>query len=296
MPSLFIVIPVHNRRGFTRACLESLARQTTSEFTTVVVDDGSTDGTSEMIAYEFPSVIVLRGNGDLWWSGATNMGVRYALERGAQWVMTLNDDTLAAEDFVEQMKRAAQRETSALIGAVGVDADTGALVYGGEIVDWGTARFRSLLDLLPEDKRTGLHEVTHFPGRGLLVPANVFDKLGLFDARRFPQAAADYDFTHRAARAGHRVLCNYDARLLVFPGATRGAELRNDKSWRNYCEHLFGIKGAGNLRTFTIYAFRNCPKRYLPSFLFFGVLRRTFGYLKEWVLEFHGRPEGGAQC
>ena len=48
-----IVIPVHNRRELTRNCLLSLQKQTYKNFSVIIVDDGSTDGTSEMIQKEF---------------------------------------------------------------------------------------------------------------------------------------------------------------------------------------------------------------------------------------------------
>ena len=67
--SLFIVIPVHNRKHFTRDCLLSLRKQTFQNFTIIVIDDGSSDGTGEMIQKEFPEVVLLHGDGNLWWTG-----------------------------------------------------------------------------------------------------------------------------------------------------------------------------------------------------------------------------------
>ena len=60
---IHIVIPVYNRRDITRNCLLSLREQTHTDFQVVVIDDGSTDGTSEMIQKEFPEVVLLMGDG-----------------------------------------------------------------------------------------------------------------------------------------------------------------------------------------------------------------------------------------
>src|SRR5258705_1835881 len=92
--SIYIIIPVHNRKEFTRNCLYSLERQTRPCHQIIVVDDGSTDGTSEMLAKEFPGVIVLSGDGSLFWTAAINLGVRLALTLGAEYVLTLNNDTV----------------------------------------------------------------------------------------------------------------------------------------------------------------------------------------------------------
>lgn len=288
--NLFIIIPVHNRVKLTHDCLFSLGRQTRMDFTIVVVDDGSTDGTSEMVESLFPKVVLLHGDGNLWWSGATNVGVQYAYDRGAGYIMTLNDDVTATDDFVEKMLFWAERKPDALLGAVALDHATGKLIYGGEIIDWKLAGHTKLIDLLKAEEQHGLHEVTHLPGRGLLIPAEVFNKIGLFDAHRFPQAVADNDFTHRAIRSGYKAFCNYDARLLVYADTIGGLQHRKKKSLKNYVNHLFGIKGSANLVNFFFYAIRNCPKHLLPLFLVIGFLRRIFGYLRDWLFElFRGR-------
>lgn len=283
--SLYIVIPVHNRETFTRECLFSLREQNLQDFLTVVVDDGSKDGTSEMIKMEFPEVILLKGDGNLWWAGATNFGIRYALDYGARYIMTLNDDTLVEPNFVRTMLSWSQRNPGALLGALAVDFDTKRTVYAGEVIRWLTASYRPASDPRRASEINGLQEVTHFSGRGLIIPAEVFRQIGLFDAEHFPQTLADYDFTHRARKAGFKVYCNYDARLLMRTMESGSVKLRMEKSWANYWLHLFGIKGAANLKYFTFYALRNCPKKYVPFFLSLGLLRRIFGYLLEWARE-----------
>jgi GT2 family glycosyltransferase len=282
---IFIVIPVHNRKGYTKECLESLKKQTTHNFAITVVDDGSTDGTSEMIQQEFPEVILLHGDGNLFWTKATNLGVKCALEHGARHVMTLNDDTVAAKDFVEKMILWAKREPKSLLGALAFDAETKKPVYGGEIINWKTASSTYLLNILRAEDWHSLHEVTHFPGRGLLVPSEVFLKIGLFDAEHFRHYSADYDFTHRAIKAGYKVFCNYDAKLYVYPQASGDAQFRMKKNLKNYYYHLFAVKGGGNLKRFTVYVVRNCPVRYRPWFLLRGYIQRVFGYWTDFVLE-----------
>lgn len=278
---LFIVIPVHNRRQFTHACLQSLQAQTRADFSVIVVDDSSTDGTRAMIEAEFPATIVLEGDGNLYWTRATNLGVEYALEHDAHSVMTLNNDTVPTPDFIEQMTFAAARNPTALIGALAVDMTTGKPFYGGERIHWASVSATSLLAILPPDRQHGLHEVTHFPGRGLLIPAGVFRTVGLFDAEHFPHYAADYDFTHRTRRAGYQLFCNYDARLGIYPEASGSVHLRRQRTIKNYLDHLWGIKGGGNLRVFTCYAWYNCPKKYRARFMVQGYLERILGYWRQ---------------
>lgn len=276
---IHIIIPVHNRKEFTRNCLLSLRNQTFKNFSVVVIDDGSTDGTEAMLKNEFPEVYAIKGDGNLWWTATINLGVKYALENGADYILTLNNDTIATEDFLGKMIYWAEKTPNSLLGAFALDADSKKPVYGGEIINWKWANSKFLLDILPKEQWYGLHEVTHFPGRGLLVPTEVFKKIGLYDEKHFPHYAADYDFTHRALRAGYKVFCNYDSRLFIYPDISGNIENRKSKNIRNYYNHLFGIKGGANLIVFLHYAIRNCPKKYLWLFIPIGLIRRIFGYL-----------------
>lgn len=276
---LHIIIPVFNRKHFTKDCLISLREQTYQHFKVVVVDDGSTDGTYEMVKNDFPEVDILRQEGDLFWTAATNIGIRYALAQGADAVMTLNNDTVALKDFLEKMSYWAQKEPDALLGAFALDFSSQKPVYGGGIINWKTDTRQDLLKSLQPKDYKGLHKVTHFPGRGLWIPRKVLEKIGLFDEKVFPHYYADYDYTHLAYRSGFKIYCNYDAKLYTYPEASGDRQNRKQKSLKSYFNHLFGIKGGGNLRNFTIYAFRNCPPIYMPGFLAIGYSKRIFGYL-----------------
>ena len=275
--NLYIIIPVHNRKSFTRDCLLSLRNQVIKH-TTIVVDDGSTDQTNEMIREEFPEVVVLKGNGNLFWTAATNMGIRYALEKGTDYIMTLNNDTIASDNFLEKMMHWAERKPDALLGALGLDIATRKPNYGGEIFNWMSGSSRVLLNELKEEEKIGLHRVSHFAGRGLLIPRKVFNVIGLFEERKLPHYLADFDFTCHAKRKGFEIYCNYDAHLYTYPEESSNRKLVKDKNLKNYLNHLFSIKGGANLRDFTFYAIRNCPKGILPIALLVGYIRRMGGY------------------
>lgn len=276
---LYIVIPVHNRKAFTRDCLLSLRRQSLPGHRTVVVDDGSTDGTGEMLHKEFQDVTVIEGNGNLYWTAAINKGIRYALSEHATHIMTLNNDTIASPDFIEKMMYWSAQKPDALLGALDIDAIAGKPYYGGEIINriWNTSTL--LLRKLDEQDWSGLHEVSLFPGRGLLIPRQVFDTIGLFEEKKLPHYMADYDFTENARRHGFTIYCNYDAFLFTYPEEGGDHKIRRIKSLRNYYNHLFSIKGGGNLRNFTIYTLRNSPRMLIPLHLLKGYTQRIFGYL-----------------
>ncbi|CAN5363591.1 glycosyltransferase [soil metagenome] len=277
---LCIVIPVHNRKAFTRDCLRSLRSQSLLPDHIVVTDDGSTDGTAEMLSIEFPLVHVLNGDGNLFWTAAINLGIKFALTLGADHVLTLNNDTIASNTFIEEMMRASVEKPNALIGAVDFDLATKTPYYGGEIINWRTNTSTFLLETLQANQQKGLHEVSLFPGRGLLIPRIVFDSIGLFEERKLPHYMADYDFTLMAARNGFPVYCNYNAVLYTYPEEGGDQKIRKSKTLKNYFDHLFGIRGGGNLRNYTVYVYRNCPRQEILSALIVGYSRRIGGF---WI-------------
>lgn len=279
---IFIVIPVFNRWVYTKECLLCLQKQDYTNYKIIVVDDGSTDGTANYLQQEFPNVIVIKGDGNLWWTAATNLGVVFAQKNKVlneeNFVLTLNNDTLVPTNFLTNILSSYRKAAPfSLIGATAVNAKNGQVYYRGEKINWfleSSTFFVSQTDR-PEN---GLQKVTVFPGRGLLISLEVFDTIGLFDEKSFPHYAADYDFTLRANKAGFGLFCSWDAIVEIYPDESGSVQIRNKKTVKNYFEHIFGMKGAANIVTFVKYTFRHCPFYAIPFFLTIGLSRRIFGY------------------
>lgn len=276
---IYLVIPVFNRWNFTDQCLEKLSNQTNKNFRTVVVDHGSTDNTALHIANKYPDVILLSGDSFMWWTAATNFGIKYALNEGADYIITINNDTVPNLDYIEKLYNHIEQYPDVLIGASAFDASNGKVIYRGETLNWFVESSRkNVCDAQRPDN--GLFRVSHFPGRGLLIPSKVFSAVGLFDEVKFPHYMADYDFTLTAARKGFDIYCSYDAMIGIWPEASGANQLKGKKSLQSYKNHLFGIKGGANLPLFYKYVFRHCPYYALPSHLTLGTLRRLIGF---WV-------------
>ena len=276
---IWIIIPTHNRKALTLACLQSLSEQTTGGFRIIVIDDGCNDGTSTGIAEVYPEVVVLRGNGNLWWAGAMNAGVRYALNQGAEYVVSLNDDLEVSANYIESMVHWARYYPNALLGSFALDIETSSPDFAGCRLNWRTGKVTSVLDTVCGGDCSGLHPVTHFSGRGLWIPARVFRHIGLFDAKAFPLYAADDDFTLRAAKQGYEIYCNMDARLYSHTSESALRIKSKGRGIRVVWQYLFGIKGKGNLKNFVLISLRHCPKKYLFFYMLKGTAARVVGSL-----------------
>ncbi len=191
-----IVIPVHNRRETTLACLRGLREDGVFSWATVlVVDDGSTDGTSEAIAAEFPAAGRLRGDGTWWWGGAIRRGMEQAMSGRAARIFWLNDDCRPPPGGLRALREFVERE--ACIAWIEAHAPGGWNCGGYRRTAWGVRRCTS------EEEAAGLTET--FSGNCVCFPREWVERVGLPHDHLFPQATADLDYGLRLHAAGARL-------------------------------------------------------------------------------------------
>lgn len=102
--NIYAIIVTYNamRRNWADRCLQSLQNSTTP-VTAVVIDNGSTDGTREYIPKHYPDAVWLPQERNLGFGQANNIGLRYALEHEADYVLLLNQDASLHQQAVEYM-------------------------------------------------------------------------------------------------------------------------------------------------------------------------------------------------
>ncbi len=201
---LDIVIPVFNSWRQTRICLDALHASTFKPARIIVVDHGSTDETGESLPRDYPEVTHLRGDPNLWWAGATNLGIRWALEHGAAYVMLLNNDCYLPPETIGGLMDHAAETPNAVIAPVQRDyrtreilvsyADTFFLLGFPTLVPPGSRSIDTAVRrLIPTRIIPG--------GRGVVIPADVLRTVGFFNEAELPHYYADHDFYLRCRKA-----------------------------------------------------------------------------------------------
>src|SRR5512141_3321990 len=178
------------------------------------VDDTGEAGGDE-IASEFPSVDVVRTTSPVWWTGAIVLGIQAARGGSDDAVLLFNQDVTCAKDYFERLADAVSKNPGALVGSAVMYAQEPARVWsaGGAVEWWGRG-----IRVLHHGAPAAALPNEPFPadwlfGMGTYVPVEVFDRIGLPDAERFPMAWGDLDFSLRAKRAGIPVVVAPAARL-----------------------------------------------------------------------------------
>lgn len=223
-----VVIPTHNRKNALEKILEQLERQQLDEgvqILTIVVVDGSTDGTLEMLQDRFPDVHIVIGNGHWWYTKSINMGLRYLEDFSVKYVLIMNDDCEIEEKYVDTLIKASEKVgESAIIGSLVLTSHEPYRIFfsGVESVDWRfyrSKRYRRFLSLCEIEKLSGLHSSVVLPGRGMFIPSKILSVLNYFD-EVFPQYGSDDDFCLRALKQGIGVYVSWDARVYSNPEET----------------------------------------------------------------------------
>jgi GT2 family glycosyltransferase len=113
-----VIIPVHNPPKSFLGQLESIAsNQPDAIPSLIVVDDGSSNGVVELAKERFPSIEVLKGDGNLWWAGGMRMGMAHALDQKADAVIWLNHDCLPDSGTLPALAELAARDGTGAVSA-----------------------------------------------------------------------------------------------------------------------------------------------------------------------------------
>lgn len=213
---LSIIVASWNTRKMTHECLDSVFRNLGElSCEVIVVDNASTDGSADMIATDFPQVILVRNPDNVGFASANNQAVRIAVGRQ---ILLLNTDTIVRKDVL-----------SASVVWLDAHADVGAMgcrvLNTDETVQMTCAMYPSLLNLLlltsgawklrwprmlgrgqmTHWQRDSEREVEMITGCYLLVRREVIDQIGLLDEAFF-FFGEETDWCQRMREAGWKLM------------------------------------------------------------------------------------------
>ena len=187
--------------------LEALA--SLGELPAICVDNGSTDGSDALVEERFPEVELLRTGANLGFAGGNNTGIRRALERGADWVLVLNNDAVAEAGLAAALEHAASaRPDAGLLACTILSADGTEIQYAG-------ASFNARLGYsgrVATNEADDMRDVGRADGAALVVSRRALEEAGLLDESLF-MYVEDVEWSLRIRRAGFAAVLVPDARV-----------------------------------------------------------------------------------
>lgn len=200
-PNAIAIILNWNGSDDTLSCIRSLRDITYPNFGVIVVDNGSTDDSVQQITAGAPDVEVLRNPSNLGFSGGNNIGIKAALQRGADFVWLLNSDVRVDASALEQLVRVASSDPS--IGAVG------SVIYDMEepsnVQAWGGAHVTRLTGrAVRHTQKAEASRIHYLIGASVLIRSSALRAIGLLDEDYF-MYWDDADLGFRLRKAGWRL-------------------------------------------------------------------------------------------
>lgn len=222
-----ILITCYNRKEKTLACLKSLyksieASNSNSQFNIYLVDDGSSDGTSDAVLSNFPNVEIIQGSGKLFWAGGMRLAWNTALHSNPEYYLLLNDDTFLYENAINCLLKTSlsffcDTSNHAIFIGSTIDEKAAKITYGGRKLN---SRFRPNSYLINSD--TTPLECDIGNANIMLVPRSIVQEIGIL-SEKYTHSTADFDYTLRAKKARFKVM--------VVPGILGICEHDHGEGW-----------------------------------------------------------------
>jgi GT2 family glycosyltransferase len=262
MTNIYILLPVHNRIDITAKFIECLVEQTYSNYHLVLIDDGSTDGTNELVSKSISNLTIIRGNGDWWWAGSLHQGYKWLKNRKVNpqdIVLIINDDTIFELDFLEKAVQILANSSKSLVLSQCYSQQTQDVIDTGVHVNWQKSSFQNAQN--PKD-------INCLSSRGLFLKVEDFWAIGGFYPKLLPHYTSDYEFTIRAHRKGYYLNSNPLLKLWLNENTTGNHELNYDVKWHIFLKQIFSIKSSSNPFFSSVFVILACPLRWKMINLF----------------------------
>jgi GT2 family glycosyltransferase len=241
MHRIAALITSYNRREKTLVCLKNLMNQagvTDLAISVFLVDDNSSDGTSEAVRAGFPAVHIIKGSGQLFWAGGMRTAWRAAISSGESfdYYMLVNDDTFLFPNALQLLFADVEKinREAIIVGCI-KDPSTGDFSYGGRVL---RNRYNIATDILIPNNTP--QQCDFGNGNLMLIPAGVVDKVGIL-TDRYTHGLADIEYTTKAKKAG---IPSYTTSVYIGECTNDFDPSKKKKlSFKKRVEYLYSVKG-----------------------------------------------------
>lgn len=279
---IYICIPVHNRVSYTISCIDSIIKQTYKDYDIVVCDDGSLDNTYEILKNKYPKLTILKGDGNLWWTGSTNLCVKHVLERACDtdFIYTLNNDTELYSDTLENLVQTSVSNPLSIVGSVNLFFSNASMIEPSAFLfKCGFLRPLNKWGDDIEKFKGQLIKVSSLSGKGVLIPIQIFRSIGLYEQFYLPHYHSDTEFTIRAFRAGYSLYIDYNSRLKSHQNLSGIGSRTSKPVLKEFIRSFFIIKSPHHIKSLKAWNKLVYPKA-SRLYLYISIIGIILGFVK----------------
>lgn len=248
-PKVFVVVLNYNGIDTINNCLTSIFKSNYNNFEVVVVDNDSKDGSFEKARTNFSRANFIKNSANVGFAQGNNVGIRFALEKFADYIFLLNNDaTIEPDTITTLVKNAQENKNWGILSPLIKKPDGKTLWFAGGKIDFKKMRTEHVFD----SAISSPYPTQYLSGCAMLIRKEVFKTVGLFDERYFLYYE-DADLSLRASKNGFDLMIIPQASAIHF-------EQSNEKNsskiyWLVLSGLVFFLTHADKKQKLTIYPY-----------------------------------------
>jgi GT2 family glycosyltransferase len=225
-PEVAIIVLNWNNYEDTKKCLESLGEIEYHNYEVIVVDNGSSDQSGEILRSEFDQCHFIFSEENCGFAGGNNIGIRYAAKERFPYIVLLNNDVIASPGFLTPLVITAERqEKIAAVSGLIYGSENNDLWYAGGQINSTLVRDRARGDIGPEPE----YSVGKVTGALALLSREFIEEFEILNEDYFI-GLEDTEMSWIAQTNGWRLMVNPNSKVTHKVGASRG----NDTAYTYY--------------------------------------------------------------
>lgn len=241
MKKIGIIIVNYNGEEYQKDCIESLEKMEFKDFEICVVDNNSTDNSAKILKEEYPWIQVIECDENYGFAEGNNIGIQYELSRGVEYILLLNNDVVLDSKLLDELLKKSD-ESTIVVPLIYYFKPENLIWYAGGEMSWKEATgWHYGIKCVDNYKYKNPTVVTYAPACCMLIPSNVFQKIGLMDEKIF-MYFDDTDYCVRLQDAGYKIVYNPDAVLWHKVSSSTGGEKSKIQVYYTTRNHFYFIK------------------------------------------------------
>lgn len=219
-----IILVNYNGEKYNEECINSILKSTYKNYEIIVIDNNSTDNSVKLLEEKFNSDIkIIMADSNLGFSGANNLGIKYALNNGFDYVMLLNNDTVIDENMIKIMVDTSSNSVVVSPKIYYYD-DKNILWSAGGRINWSKGLpIQYGINEIDNHESNERKEIEFATGCCILIPIEAIRKVGMMSEDYFLYYE-DTDYCVRLIREGFKIIYEPKAVLYHKVSASTGGE------------------------------------------------------------------------
>lgn len=208
LPKVAIILLNWNGKEDTLECLESLKHITYLNYEILLVDNGSNDWSVMCFKEQYPGMEIIENGENLGFAEGNNVGIRRAMDKGANYILLLNNDTVVDPEFLGELVKVGEKDEK--IGIMGPTvyyySDQNRIQSAGVKLCWNTGKQNILRSNEIDDGQINeIKEVDYVGGCALLAKIELFENIGYLNSEYFAYWE-ETDLCRRGYKAGYKTV------------------------------------------------------------------------------------------